>query len=500
MAEQIVKRVVIAGGGTAGWVAATALSMRLGSLLDITLVESDEIGRVGVGESTVPTAHTFHHLIGIDEQEFMRETGSAFKLGINFENWGQIGDRYIHSFGTLGKSTWMADFHHVWLGAKAQGLAGDLGDYCFELQAALQGRFATSDQIKVNYAYHLDASLYARYLRRLSEGRGARRVEGKIASVDQHPETGFITALVLESGERLEGDLFIDCTGFRGLLIEQTLKAGFEDWRHWLPNDSALPVQTAAVGPAMPYTSAIAHDAGWLWHIPLQHRVGTGLVYSSDHLSDDQAHARLLEMIEGEVLIDPWQLRFRAGRRLKAWDKNCIALGLASGFVEPLESTSIHMIMIAVTRLIQLFPFNGCNDALMRRYNDLARDEIEKIRDFVIMHYKLTERDDTPFWQHCRTMDIPDTLAQRIALFREDAHAYQHVEELFRIDSWVQVMLGQRLQPQGYHRFAHAMRPEQLQQALGDLKANIASAVASLPMQQEFLEQYCPVAADYRRR
>ncbi|RJF90834.1 tryptophan 7-halogenase [Sphingomonas cavernae] len=494
MAEQIVRRVVIAGGGTAGWIAAVALSKQLGTLLDITLVESDQIRTVGVGESTVPTAHTFHHLIGIDEQEFMRETGSSFKLGINFENWGEIGDRYIHSFGTLGKSTWMADFHHLWLHARGEGLAGELEDYCLELQAAEQGKFATSDQFKVNYAYHLDAGYYARYLRRLSEAAGVRRVEGKIASVEQHPQTGFIQSLLLESGERIEGDLFIDCTGFRGLLIEQTLKAGFEDWSHWLPNNSALPVQTRSVGPAMPYTSAIAHDAGWLWRIPLQHRVGTGLVYCSDYLSDDEALARLHQMIEGEILIEPWSIRFKAGRRLKVWEKNCIALGLASGFVEPLESTSIHMIMIAVTRLIQLFPFNGCDDALQRRYNDLSQNEIEKIRDFIILHYHLTERDDSPFWRQVRTMEIPDTLAQRLALFGENAHAYQITEELFRIDSWVQVMLGQRLRPAGHHQLGRLMRPEQLRQALLDLKTNIGKAVAGMPSHQDFLNRYCPAA------
>ena len=491
MDGQIVRRVVIAGGGTAGWVVAAALGRLLGPLLDIVLVESDEIGTVGVGESTIPTARTFHHLLAIDERAFMRDTRSSFKLGIAFENWGRIGDRYIHSFGQIGKSTWMGDFQHLWLQAKAGGFAGDIGDYCFELQAAEAGKFATSDRMEINYAYHLDASAYARFLRGFSEPLGVKRVEGRIAEVAQHPETGFILALVLASGERIEGDLFIDCTGFRGLLIEQALKAGFEDWSHWLPTDSGLAVQTQSVGPAIPYTRAIAHDSGWQWRIPLQHRVGNGLVYCSEYLADDEARARLLAQVEGEMLTEPRLLRYRTGRRRKAWDKNCIAFGLSSGFVEPLESTSIHLIMIGATRLVQLFPFAGFNEALIDRYNELARQELEGIRDFIILHYKLTERDDSPFWRRCREMEIPESLARRIALFRDHALAYQDANDLFRIDSWVQVMLGQRLEPQGRHLMGELMRPEQLRQALDDLRTNIARAVAGMPPHQAFLDGYC---------
>ena len=491
MDGQIVRRVVIAGGGTAGWVVAAALGRLLGPLLEISLVESDEIGTIGVGESTIPTARTFHHLLAIDEREFMRDTQSSFKLGIAFENWGAIGDRYLHSFGRIGKSTWMGDFQHLWLQAKAAGHAGDIGDYCFELQAAEAGKFATSDRMEINYAYHLDASAYARFLRRFSEALGVRRVEGKITGVEQHPETGFILALNLASGERLEGDLFIDCTGFRGLLIEQALEAGYEDWSHWLPTDTGLAVQTASVGPAVPYTRAIAHDAGWQWRIPLQHRVGNGLVYCSEYLSDDEARARLLAGIEGEVLIEPRLIRYRTGRRRKVWDRNCIAFGLSSGFVEPLESTSIHLIMIGATRLAQLFPFGGFSEALIDRYNELARKELEGIRDFIILHYKLTERDDSPFWRRCREMEIPESLARRIALFRDNALAYQDGEDLFRVDSWVQVMLGQRLAPRSRHLMGELMQPEQLRQALNDLRSGIAKAVAAMPSHQAFLEGYC---------
>ncbi len=491
MQANAVRRVVIAGGGTAGWVVAAALSQILGQLIEVTLVESDEIGTVGVGESTIPTARTFHQLLGIDEREFVRETRSSFKLGIAFEDWARIGDRYIHSFGTIGKSVWMGDFQHLWLEARAQGFAGDIGDYCFELQAAEAGKFATGANANINYAYHLDAGLYARFLRKFAEGHGTRRIEGKIMRVEQNAESGFIETLLLESGERIEGDLFIDCTGFRGLLIEQALGAGYEDWSHWLPADSALPLQTRSVGPALPYTRAIAHEAGWQWRIPLQHRVGNGLVYSSAFMSDDRAHELLHGSIEGEVLVTPRPIRFRAGRRRKVWDKNCIAFGLSSGFVEPLESTSIHLFMIGVTRLVQLFPFGGANQPLIDRYNALAQVEIERIRDFIVLHYKLTERDDAPFWRHCRDMAIPDTLAERIALFRENAIAWQASDDLFRVDSWVQVMLGQQLTPRSWHRMGRLMGDGQLRQALHDLNANITRAVAQMPTHQDFLDRYC---------
>ena len=491
MAQQTIRKVVIAGGGTAGWMAAAALARQLGPLLDITLVESEDIGTVGVGESTIPTARTFNALLGIDEAEFMRATQATFKLGISFENWGQIGDRYIHSFGQVGKSTWMGGFHHFWMQARDQGFGGDLGDYCLELKAAEQERFYTGDESPLNYAYHLDAGLYGRFLRGMAEADGARRVEGKIASVRQNAESGYIEALVMENGEVVEGDLFVDCTGFRGLLIEQTLKAGFEDWGHWLPTNSALAVQTRSTGPAVPYTRAIAHEAGWRWKIPLQHRVGNGLVYCNDFMSDDAARAKLVGEIEGETLIEPRLIRYRTGRRRKTWDKNVVALGLASGFVEPLESTSIHLIMIGVTRLMQLFPFAGISQAAVDRYNRQADDELEKIRDFIILHYKATERADSPFWDRVRTMEIPDSLAQRIDLFRQSAQVYQAAGELFQVDSWLQVLLGQRVQPRAYHHMGRLMPPQQLKAALDDLKRNIDGMVARLPPHQAFLDRYC---------
>jgi tryptophan halogenase len=486
---------VIAGGGTTGWLAAAAFAQQLGVLIDVVLVESEEIGTIGVGESTIPTARAFHRLIGIDEQKFMAETGATFKLGISFENWARIGDRYIHAFGETGQSTWMGAFHHFWLQAREDGFGGDLGDYCLELQAAKAERFATGGNgPELSYAYHLDAGRYARHLRTLAEGAGARRIEGFIDRVEQDGERGDIAALVLRSGERIEGDLFIDCTGFRAMLIGQALGSPFENWRHWLPTDSAVVTQTRSVGPAVPYTRAIAHGAGWRWQIPLQHRVGNGLVYDSRHLSADEAHAQLLAEVEGEVLFDPRLIRFQAGRRQDVWRGNCVAFGLAGGFVEPLESTAIHLAMIGITRLLQVFPFGGGSAAIAKRFNEQAAADIERIRDFIVLHYVLTERDDTAFWDECRTMEIPETLRDRIALFRDSGMAYQDGEEIFRVDSWAQVMIGQRLSPRQHHRMGQIMGQPRLRQVMQDMKSSVAKQVAVLPTHQDFLRTYC--AAD----
>lgn len=491
MQDQKVKRVVIAGGGTAGWAVASALAKQMGPLLDITLVESDAIGTVGVGESTIPTFRTFQALLGIEEQEFMRATQASFKLGISFENWDRLGDRYIHPFGDAGKSSWMADFHHMWLMARAHGFGGEMGDYCFEHQAAAAQKFALSKTTPINYAYHLDAGLYATYLREKFESNGVRRVEGKIGHVEQDGENGYVTALVMENGERVAGELFVDCTGFRGLLIEQTLKAGYVDWRHWLQTDSALAVQTVKTGAVPPYTRAIARSAGWQWRIPLQHRVGNGLVFCSAHQTEEEARKELLANLEGEPLFDPRLIRYVTGRRRKMWDKNVVAVGLSSGFLEPLESTSIHLIQIATMRLMQLFPFEGNFEALSKRFNDQLIFEIERIRDFVILHYTLTRRDDTAFWRSCRDMEIPDSLSERIELFRDSGFIYQGPDELFRVASWLYVMLGQGVEPKHYHHMGALLGEERVRRALESLKTGISRAVAGMPSHQEFLNSYC---------
>jgi tryptophan halogenase len=486
-----VQKVVIAGGGTAGWLAAAAMSRQLGKILDITLIESDDIGTVGVGEATIPPMRVFHKLLRIDEQEFMRATEATFKLGIAFDGWGRRDDNYIHSFGKNGKETWLCDFHHFWLHGRERGFDAELGEYCLELQAAKAGKFGTSPNADINYAYHLDATLYAKFLRKFSEGYGTRRIEGKIRDVNQDAGSGFITSLTLESGEVVEGDFFIDCTGFRGLLIEQTLHTGYEDWAHWLPCDSAVAVQTETIRPAVPYTRSIAHEAGWRWQIPLQHRVGNGMVYCGRYMSDDEATSRLLSEVEGNTITEPRVIKFRTGRRRKTWHKNCVALGLSSGFVEPLESTSIHLIMMGVTRLMQLFPFGGVSQSLTEQYNEQTQLELEKIRDFIVLHYHVTYRDDSPFWRYCGAMEIPKTLSHRIELFKENAHAFQADGELFRVDSWTQVMLGQGIVPEDYHHFARMMSDKDLGQLLNGLKSSIKHAVAKLPGHQEFLDRYC---------
>ncbi len=487
-----VRRVVIAGGGTAGWTAAAALSRLMGGLLDITLVESEEIGIVGVGEATIPTIRTFHDLLGIPEAEFLRETNGTFKLAIAFENWARDGDRYLHAFGEMGRSTWVAPFHHVWLQARAEGVAGPLTDHSLEAQAADAGRFQTGDRFSLSYAYHFDATLYGKYLRKRSEAQGVKRIEGRIDSVAQDAETGFVTALKLASGQVVEGDLFIDCTGFRGLLIEETLKTGYDDWSHWLPTDTAVACQTAPNGPLNPYTRAVAHDAGWRWRIPLQSRVGNGLVYCSRFLDDAAAKDRLVGLLDGPPITEPRLIRYQTGRRKKTWNKNVVALGLSSGFIEPLESTSIHLFQIGISRLIQMFPYDGFNAPLEAHYNARIGREVEGVRDFVILHYHLNQRDE-PFWRERREAEIPDTLAERIGLFADSATAYQTAEDLFRVDSWAQVMIGQRLEPKSWHRIGSLMPREQLYKVMQGMSNGIRSAVAAMPTQAQFVAGYCGV-------
>lgn len=491
-----IRKVVVAGGGTAGWIAAAALSNSFRGILDITLVESEEIGTVGVGESTIPPIRSFHKLMRIDEQEFMRATAATFKLGILFDNWRNGKDRYIHSFGITGQSTWACEFHHFWLHSLTRGIRSELGDYCLELQAAKQDKFATGPDYGVNYAYHLDASVYAKFLRKFSEAFGVKRVEGKIKEIKQNGESGFIEALVLHSGQVIEGDFFIDCTGFRGLLIEQTLKSGYEDWNQWLICDSAVAVQTESVGPATPYTRSIAHEAGWRWRIPLQHRVGNGLVYNSTHMSDEQATEKLLREVDGKTLVQPRVIKFKPGRRKQVWNKNVLALGLASGFVEPLESTSIHLVITGISRLIHLFPFGGITQAFVDQYNLDARSEHEGIRDFVILHYKVTDREDTEFWRYCKNMQVPELLARRIQMFRDRGHAWQGADELFRLDSWTQVMLGQGIMPEHYHYMTRAMSDQDLKRFLDSIRGSVNRALMNMPAHQDFLNQYCKAPDD----
>ena len=488
--RQPVRRVVIAGGGTAGWMVAACLSKTLGKGLDIQLVESDEIGTVGVGEATIPTLLTFHELVGINEQEFMAETQAVFKLGIKFENWRDVGEDYIHSFGLTGKDHWTAGFQHFWLKGRDRQLARDYGDYCLELRAAQESRFAHLPRAGLNYAFHLDASLYAKFLRKISTRHGVHRIEGKIAEVRRHPG-GDIAALKLGDGSVLEGDLFIDCTGMRALLIGETLGVTCQDWSQWLPCDRAVAVQTQSVGPAVPYTRSIAHEFGWQWRIPLQHRVGNGMVYSSRHVSDDQALATLLNNVQGEVLTQPRVIPFTPGQRETTWERNCVAIGLSSGFLEPLESTSIHLIQRGIIRLLQCFPNDGIRQVDIDEYNRQTRAEMTHIRDFIILHYHVTHRDDCEFWRTCRTMPVPASLQHRIDLFRESARVFRAPNELFAENSWIQVMLGQGIQPTQHHPIANLMNDSELNGFLEEIRGRVERTLAQLPAHADYVARYC---------
>ncbi len=495
MERQKIEHVVIAGGGTAGWMAAAAVAKLLGKTVRVSLVESEEIGTVGVGEATIPTLLTLHELLKIKEQDFISAVGGTFKLGISFENWHDVGKNYIHSFGFTGKDCWAAGFQHFWLKGKKLGISKEFGEYCNEWLAAKHNRFAVLPNQNLNYAYHFDSARYAKFLRKIAEEYGAQRIEGKIASVEQDPHSGFITGLQLESGQQLVGDFFIDCTGFRGLLIEQTLHAGYDDWQHWLPCDSALAVQTENIAPPIPYTRSIAHEAGWQWRIPLQHRTGNGLVYCSKFWSRDEAEAKLRGNLEGELVTEPRPIKFQTGTRRRHWVKNCVAVGLSSGFMEPLESTSIHLIQRAVVRFMQMFPYDGVRQPDIDEFNNQMMFEIENIRDFIILHYHVTDRTDTPFWRHCRSMEIPDSLKHRIELFKETGRVFKVPTELFGENSWIQVMLGQGLYPEQYHPIVNMMDDDELRGFLNGIHGSVERLVSQLPEHQRFIDHYCKAAS-----
>jgi tryptophan halogenase len=479
--------------------AAAAFAKVLGNECTIRLVESEEIGTVGVGEGTVPHLKLFNNLLGIDEIDFIRKTQSTFKLGIQFRGWARPGDAYIHGFGAIGHDLGLLPFHQYWLKARQQGWAQDIGAYSLNTAAAVQNKFMApatdvppnSPLASIAYAYHFDAALYARYLRDYAERHGVRRTEGKIAQVLLRPDDGFVEAVALESGERIEGELFIDCSGFRGLLIEQALHTGYVEFTQWLPCDRAVAVASENAGPPMPYTRATARPAGWQWRIPLQHRTGNGYVYSSAHVSDDEAVATLLKNLDGRALGEPRPLRFVTGMRKRCWNRNVVALGLASGFMEPLESTSIHLVQTGIARLLQLFPRKDFAPVLSERFNAQTAFEVERVRDFLILHYHATERADTAFWTQCRTMSIPDSLADNIRLFRDSGRFFRNAEEIFAQLSWVQVMLGQRIVPQGYHPMVDQVPDADLRRFVTGVGQVIANCVEAMPTQAAFIERYC---------
>lgn len=483
------QRVVIAGGGTAGWMAAAALTRLLPGQVDVTLIESSEIGTVGVGEATIPTLAYFHKLLGIDERQFMAATQATFKLGIQFEHWRAQQHQYLHAFGQTGQTSFACDFQHFWLRGRELGIAAEFGDYCLESVAARARKFAHLPNNGLNYAYHLDASRYALFLRDIAEQAGITRIDGTISAIATAPDNGFIDNITLDDGQRISGDLFIDCTGFRALLIEQTLRVGFEDWSHWLLCDRAVAMQSERIGELAPFTRSIAHPAGWQWRIPLRERMGNGLIYSSRYMSDDAASTTLTGSVSGEALHAPRFIRFTPGRRRKQWHKNCVAIGLSSGFLEPLESTSIHLISSAILRLLDFFPHNGIQPSEIHEYNKQAELELIGIRDFVILHYKVTQRRDSPLWQYCQQMTVPDTLQEKLDLFAQTGRVLKERNELFE-DSWQQVMLGQGLQPGGYHPIVNNMSDDELTRFLSQIRQQIANRVAQLPHHLDYLRHY----------
>ena len=482
-----INKVVIVGGGTAGWMAASALAKSFGRNLEIELIESDEIGTVGVGEATIPPIRNFHLLLELSEADFLQAVNGTFKLGIEFENWGDLGERYFHPFSPHGTDSWAAQFHHYWVRARQRGEKASLDDFSLEAVMGRSGKFGQEGERKANYAYHFDAGLYAKLLRKLSEGWGVARTEGKVVDVNLDSETGFIESVQLEAGQVVAGDLFIDCSGFRGLLIEQALHTGWEDWGHWLHSNSAVALQTESVAPPLPFTRSTARSAGWQWKIPLQNRVGNGLVYCSDFISDDEARKLLLDNVEGKPITEPRPIRFRTGRRLRQWNRNCVAVGLSSGFLEPLESTSIHLIQNSIIRLIKLFPSGKDYTAEIEQFNREVRDEIEHIRDFIILHYHVTNRADTPYWNECREMQIPDTLAHKIELFRTGGKIFRDNNELFSEPSWIAVLVGQGIVPASYHPFVDNVGDEDLKKLTAGVRAAIAGLVERQPRHMDHI-------------
>ncbi|KQS54254.1 tryptophan halogenase [Brevundimonas sp. Leaf363] len=496
MQTEAIEDILIVGGGTAGWMTAAALAKGLKGSARITLVESEDIGTVGVGEATIPAILLFNCMLGLDEDAFVRETQATFKLGIEFRDWGALGDRYFHPFGRYGSDLEKMSFHQHWLRQRALGETHPLADYSLSTQAAAAGKFVRPvDDPKnvlsrIAYAFHFDAGLYAAFLRRFAEGLGVTRVEGRIADV-RVADDGAVTGVALADGRTLDADFFIDCSGFRGLLIEQALKAGYEDWSHWLPCDRAVAVPCESSGPPTPFTRSTAREAGWQWRIPLQHRIGNGYVHCSRFISEEDATATLMSNLDGRPLADPRTLRFTTGRRRASWVKNVVAIGLASGFLEPLESTSIHMIQSAIARLMTLFPDRRFDPAVTAEYNRQTRIEAEQIRDFIILHYHATARVDSPLWDHVRTMEPPESLRQKIDLFRSSGRFFRDGDELFSETSWAAVLTGQNVIPERFDPMAATHDPQMMAAKMARMRDVIGRAVADMPSHADYIARHC---------
>jgi tryptophan 7-halogenase len=496
MSDSQINRVVIVGGGTAGWMAAAVIAQGFKGRLSVELIESEEIGTVGVGEATIPQIALLNRYLKIDETDFITKTNGSMKLGIEFVNWGRQGDRYIHTFGGIGRDHDIVGFHNFWLRARAMGMDVGLWDYSLHALSCHGNKFerlrGRAGSEFMAYAYHFDAALYAAYLRAYSEERGVRRTEGKIVDVTLHGETGHVASVTLESGREVLGDLFIDCSGFRGLLIEGALKTGYDDWSDFLPCDRAWAVPCESVAPLTPYTRSTARKAGWQWRIPLQTRTGNGHVYCSRYISDDEAASILMANLDGKALAEPRLIKFITGKRKKAWNKNVVTLGLASGFMEPLESTSIHLVQTGIARLMDMFPTSGFSQADIDQYNLEAMDEFVLIRDFLVLHYHLNQRTDSQFWIDCREMAVPDSLTHKMKLFEETALIRHDKRDLFSEPSWLQVMVGQGLIPKNYHPMAETMEAAELRKFLAGIKSDLHAATASMSTHSAWLAKNAP--------
>ena len=493
MTGQPIRNFVIIGGGTAGWMTAALLARFLDSRYTITLVESDAIGTVGVGEATIPMLRLVNRALGFDENAFVKATNGSFKLGIEFDGWRMEGHRYIHAFGGMGRGLAFLPFYQFWLRYRAEGGDKTLWDFSPCARAAYAHKFAPLEVPNLAWAYHFDAGLYAAYLRRFAEAHGVKRVEGTIRHVRQDGESGHIAGVDLDDGTAVEGDMFVDCSGFRSLLLGQTLDVAFEDWSHWLPCDRAVAVPCEATRPTLPCTRATARKAGWQWRIPLQHRTGNGHVYCTAHLSDDAAHEILMTNLDGAPTGDARLLQFRTGMRRNPWHKNCVAIGLSAGFMEPLESTSIHLVQSAVDRLLKMLPGDRIADVDVAEYNRQTRFEWEAIRDFLILHYHRNARDEA-FWRDCASMAIPDRLADRIALFEESGRIVREHEELFTEMGWLQVMLGQGVMPRAYHPIAGGLAPDKLAELIALSEQAAMQAVQRMPSHDDYLARQCAAA------
>ena len=498
---QPLRRILIAGGGSSGWMTAALFARLFQGLYDVVLVESAEIGTIGVGEATIPAIKKYNELLGLDENEFITRTQGTFKLGIQFNGWLNGQDSYIHGFGVIGQDWEWLRMHHYWLKAHALGRAGDFADYSINTAAALKNKFlrsqpnmADSPLAHIAHAFQFDAALFAKFLSGYAQDRGVRRREGKIVDVTLRPDDGFIQSVTMADGEVIEADLFIDCSGFRGLFINQALGVEFEDWSHWLPCNRAIAVPCERSEDFTPYTRSTAHGAGWQWRIPLQHRTGNGHVFSARFMDDAEAERILLANIDGKPLADPFKVDFKAGKRRQLWHKNCVAVGLAGGFLEPLESTSLHLVQSGIIRLVRLLPDGGFNPANVAEFNRQSDFEYERIRDFIILHYKATTRADTPFWDYCRTMELPETLQRKIDLWMANGRIFREDEELFSEESWIQVFLGQGMIPRGYDPLVQIKSDVQIAQFLGNIQSVIGKCVDVMPSHADYVAKTCPAS------